>query len=52
MSTLLTLALSVIAVAVVYYLFTTLPDSKGLGKGKCSEKDYEIQENVAKKNNI
>lgn len=51
MSTLLTLALSVIAVVVVYYLFTTLPDSKGLGKGKCSEKDYEIADKLAEKKN-
>ena len=51
MNTLLTLLLSVIAVAVIYYLFTTLPDANGLGKGKCSEKDYEISDKLAEKKN-
>jgi hypothetical protein len=51
MTTLVTLVLLVLAIAATVYLFT-LPDMNGFGTGKCSEKDYEIQENVSKKNNI
>ena len=51
MMTFITVASIVFIVAVLTYLFTTLPDAKGLGKGKCNEKDYEITDKLASKKN-
>lgn len=51
MMTFITVSLIAIMVSVLVYLFTTLPDVKGLGKGKCTEKDYEITDKLASKKN-
>ena len=51
MWTFVTIALVAIMVALLVYLFNTLPDASGLGKGKCDEKDYEITDKLASKKN-